>query len=138
MIYPSCLGRGDDKAHISEARRMPALIQTFHLSLIVGPLKSASTSAQPSYQGSTPCLHPWCRGILLRESSVLDALTRCSTVALDKTGTLTSGTLSCTGMFNPRKEESIPSEPTGRLDIPSRACHVVHFSCAACVEAFEP
>ena len=42
-----------------------------------------------------------CRGILLRESSVLDALTRCSTIAVDKTGTLTTGTLSCIGMIDP-------------------------------------
>ena len=32
---------------------------------------------------------------------MLDALTRCSTIAVDKTGTLTTGTLSCVGMMNP-------------------------------------
>lgn len=32
---------------------------------------------------------------------MLDALATCTTVALDKTGTLTTGALSCTGMSSP-------------------------------------
>ncbi len=38
------------------------------------------------------------RGILLKGGVVLDALTRCATVAFDKTGTLTTGDLECTGV----------------------------------------
>ncbi len=38
------------------------------------------------------------RGILPKGGIVLDAVTRCRTVALDKTGTLTTGQLSCTSL----------------------------------------
>jgi len=38
------------------------------------------------------------KGILLKGGIVLDALAQCSTIALDKTGTLTTGDLTCTGI----------------------------------------
>ena len=40
----------------------------------------------------------YCRGILIKGGRVLDALAACHTVALDKTGTLTTGALACTSM----------------------------------------
>ncbi|KAK9862975.1 hypothetical protein WJX84_001614 [Apatococcus fuscideae] len=46
------------------------------------------------------------RGILIKGGRVLDALARCGTVALDKTGTLTTGSLSCTRMACP--DELVP------------------------------
>lgn len=39
------------------------------------------------------------RRILIKRSSVLDTLTTCSTVGLDKTGTLTTGCLTCTSII---------------------------------------
>ncbi len=46
------------------------------------------------------------RGILIKGGRVLDALARCGTIALDKTGTLTTGSLSCTRMASP--EDLLP------------------------------
>lgn len=42
-----------------------------------------------------------CRGVLVKGGRVLDALAACSSVALDKTGTLTTGVLVATGMLPP-------------------------------------
>lgn len=44
---------------------------------------------------------------------MLDALATCTTVALDKTGTLTTGALSCTGMSSPA-DSTAPSETQAR------------------------
>ena len=62
-----------------------------------------------------------CRGILLRESSVLDALNHCTTIAVDKTGTLTTGTMSCIGMLDPMRPESHLDLSGQQLDIRPRA-----------------
>lgn len=55
---------------------------------------------------------------MLRESAVLDALTRCSTIAVDKTGTLTTGSLSCEGMLDPMDSASHYLELSGNSHSP--------------------
>ncbi|MEX1012649.1 MAG: cation-translocating P-type ATPase [Waddliaceae bacterium] len=49
------------------------------------------------------------RGILLKGGIALDALAACSTIALDKTGTLTTGDLNCLGV-EPYGENSLTKE----------------------------
>lgn len=45
------------------------------------------------------------RGVLVKGGRVLDAVAACSSVALDKTGTLTTGVLVATGMVAPAAAE---------------------------------
>lgn len=44
------------------------------------------------------------QGILLKGGIILDALARCKTVAMDKTGTITTGELTCLGMSHDEEE----------------------------------
>ena len=52
------------------------------------------------------------RGMLVKGGRVLDALARCSIVALDKTGTLTQGQLACTGMLSLEHQPFAPPTAT--------------------------
>ncbi|MEZ5315156.1 MAG: heavy metal translocating P-type ATPase [Chlamydiales bacterium] len=49
------------------------------------------------------------QGILLKGGMVLDALAKCSTIAMDKTGTLTTGNLVCLEMITEKNDQTLLS-----------------------------
>lgn len=66
--------------------------------------------------------------MLVKGGRVLDALAGCSTVALDKTGTLTQGLLACTSMLALESQPFAPPQyPAGVLSFAMCGMHIPHW-----------
>ena len=71
------------------------------------------------------CCFCYSRGILLKGASVIDSLAGCRVVALDKTGTLTTGELTCTAVvphLHSFDEPDSFDEADGPIDYDQPAC----------------